>query len=769
MKLIKNTVIKIAFIYLVLYFHSCSPSPDNSQDPNGVGILTNLFMTVAGLDFKNQAVTSITGILYDTTGEPLANATLDLSASSTTREIYPTTRAISDSFTTTDADGVFYLKLKLGNFTINVTKADGTKIGSFTMDVSSSSTPPKVNSTGNFGVTGVGVAPISATPPSVTDSPLESISYSSNSYDLSMGIATTLPAKLTGGKITSCTVSPSLPTGLFLSNTTCRITGIPTVTQSSTAYTITASNAKSTVKGVLNLAVVLVPPTNLSYGVGFKVFSLNGANQSITPTFSGSALSGCTISQPLPSGLSLNTTTCAISGTPTVLSSQSSYTITATNGAGSTTATLLISVLAVPPTGLSYGSTSFILYKDAALNSLTPSYEGSPLTGCTVNTSLPPGLTLNTSSCAISGTPTAIQGISSYTITATNSAGSSSVTISFRVLGPPSGLSYTSSTLTLGVGISMTALTPTVTGTVTSYSVSSSLPGGLNLNSATGVISGTPNIALNSTAYTITASNPSGSTTFSLTISVVGAPSGLSYSSSNLSLSIGTAMTELTPTVTGGTVTSYTVSPSLPSGLSLNGNTGVISGTPTSEQSSSTYVIRATNIAGNSSVTISISVIIVPYVSVPLGLLKTGQTSSYVDYDDGYYQKGVARTFVTGGTTGLLWQRCSAGQNNDATCSGRAQSYLWDQANSYCSNLTLAGKTWRLPTVNELKSLEDYGKSSSPSIDTSAFPNTQSYGYWSSSTYARITSYAWLVGFTSGGVNYYYKYYDGYVRCVTGP
>jgi hypothetical protein len=151
-------------------------------------------MTVAGLDFKNQAVTSITGILYDTTGEPLANARLDLS-SSTTREVHANSKAISDSFTTTDADGVFYLKLKLGNFSINVTKADGTKMGSFTMDVSSSSTPPKVNSTGNFGVTGVGVAPISATPPSVTDSPLESISYSSSSYDLSMGIATTLPAK----------------------------------------------------------------------------------------------------------------------------------------------------------------------------------------------------------------------------------------------------------------------------------------------------------------------------------------------------------------------------------------------------------------------------------------------------------------------------------------------------------------------------------------------------------------------------------------------
>ena len=765
MKLIKNTIIKIAFIYLVLYFHSCSPSPDNSQDPNGVGILTNLFMTVAGLDFKNQAVTSITGILYDTTGEPLANATLDLSASST-REIYPTTRAASESTTTTDADGVFYLKLKLGNFTINVTKADGTKMGSFTMDVSSSSTPPKVNSTGNFGVTGVGVAPISSTPPSVTDSPLESLTYTSSSFSLGLGIGITLPAKISGGKISSCTASPSLPIGLFLSNTTCRITGIPTVTQSSIAYTITASNVKSTVKGILNLAVVLVPPTNLSYGVGFKVFALNGANQSIVPTFSGSALTGCTTNPSLPTGLSINTTTCAISGTPSVITSQTTFQITANNSVGSTTTSLLISVLAVPPIGFSYGGISFLYYKDVQITTLTPTLGGSPLTGCTVNTSLPTGLNLNTTTCAISGTPSVIQGSTSYIITATNSAGSSSVTISLRVLGPPSGLSYTSSTLTLGVGISMTALIPTVTGTVTSYSVSSSLPGGLNLNSTTGVISGTPNTALNSTAYTITASNPSGSTTFSLTISVVGAPSGLSYSSSNLSLSIGTAMTALSPTVTG-TVTSYTVSPSLPSGLNLNSNTGVISGTPTSEQSSSTYTIRASNIVGNIVTNISISVIIVPYVSMPTGLLKTGQTKSYSAYDDGYYQKGVARTFVTGGTTGLLWQRCSAGQNNDASCSGTAQPYTWDNANSYCSNLTLAGKSWRLPTVNELADLVDYGKSS-PSIDTSAFPNTQSESYRSSSTYAQPASGSWAVDFNNGVVFFTSKSNGYYVRCVTG-
>jgi hypothetical protein len=263
MKIIKNTIIKIALIYLVLYFHSCSPSPNNSQDPNAGGLLTNLFMTSAGLDFKNQAVTSITGILYDTTGEPLANATLDLSGSST-REVQASPRVASESSTTTDSDGVFYLKLKLGSFSISVTKADGTKMGSFSMDVTDTVTPPKVGTAPNFGVTGVGVAPVASKPPSVSETQLESLAYSSSSFTLGQGFGNTLPAKLIGGKSTTCTASPSLPSGLFLSNTSCRITGIPTSLQSATSYTITASNPKGSVTTILGLSVVAIPPSNLS-------------------------------------------------------------------------------------------------------------------------------------------------------------------------------------------------------------------------------------------------------------------------------------------------------------------------------------------------------------------------------------------------------------------------------------------------------------------------------------------------------------------------
>jgi YVTN family beta-propeller protein len=68
------------------------------------------------------------------------------------------------------------------------------------------------------------------------------------------------------------------------------------------------------------------------------------------------------------------------------------------------------------------------------------------------------------------------------------------------------------------------SLSPTVTGTVTSYVVSPALPAGLALNSSTGVISGTPTTVTPAATYTVTASNSAGNTSFGLNLSVDGSP-----------------------------------------------------------------------------------------------------------------------------------------------------------------------------------------------------------------------------------------------------
>ena len=77
---------------------------------------------------------------------------------------------------------------------------------------------------------------------------------------------------------------------------------------------------------------------------------------------------------------------------------------------------------------------------------------------------------------------------------------------------------------------------------------------------------------------------------------------------------------------------------------------------------------------------------------------------------------------------------------------------------------------WRLPNRNELQSIVDYSLYN-PAIDTIYFPDTVASDYWSSTTSADYTSYAWLVGFNYGYVGNNYKssyYFYVYVRAVRG-
>lgn len=87
----------------------------------------------------------------------------------------------------------------------------------------------------------------------------------------------------------------------------------------------------------------------------------------------------------------------------------------------------------------------------------------------------------------------------------------------------PSALSYTSPTQATA-DTALTPLSPTVTGTVTNYSVTPALPAGLSLNMTSGVISGTPTASAAQATYTITAKNGDGSTTFGWVLTVSAGP-----------------------------------------------------------------------------------------------------------------------------------------------------------------------------------------------------------------------------------------------------
>jgi len=108
--------------------------------------------------------------------------------------------------------------------------------------------------------------------------------------------------------------------------------------------------------------------------------------------------------------------------------------------------------------------------------------------------------------------------------------------------------------------------------------------------------------------------------------------------------------------------------------------------------------------------------------------------------------------------TSLHWQ-----DNGDA----KSTKVAWLDAISHCEALSLQGFTdWRLPNKNELLSIVDYSVHD-PSIND-VFQNMTSYYYWSSTTHAYYTGYAWSVYFYAG-LSYYYSKTNTYgVRCVRG-
>jgi hypothetical protein len=127
----------------------------------------------------------------------------------------------------------------------------------------------------------------------------------------------------------------------------------------------------------------------------------------------------------------------------------------------------------------------------------------------------------------------------------------------------------------------------------------------------------------------------------------------------------------------------------------------------------------------------------------------------------------------TANYAGHEWQRCDDGNR-----------YKWEEANAYCSNLSLAGHSdWRLPTQSELRSLIVCSNGNGPIGNASTHPfscadgNSAPYDsptideqfmcsphyHWSSSAFE---GGAWGVDFGNGYAGWGYRTVHGYVRCV---
>jgi hypothetical protein len=113
---------------------------------------------------------------------------------------------------------------------------------------------------------------------------------------------------------------------------------------------------------------------------------------------------------------------------------------------------------------------------------------------------------------------------------------------------------------------------------------------------------------------------------------------------------------------------------------------------------------------------------------------------------------------VTDNDTGLMWMQCSEGQvwesdGGAGNCSGTTTTHTWDAALALANSKAFAGHSdWRLPNIKELASLVAEDRYN-PAINSTIFPATRSYIFWSGSPYVSGGSGSWSVSFKSGPVD----------------
>ena len=137
------------------------------------------------------------------------------------------------------------------------------------------------------------------------------------------------------------------------------------------------------------------------------------------------------------------------------------------------------------------------------------------------------------------------------------------------------------------------------TGTIT-YSLTGTLPTGVTFVAGTRVLSGTPTGRFSSASFTYTATDGDGDTV-ELTFTIVVTATAISFASTvaNQSWQVGTAVSLTLPTVSGGVgAFVYSLTPTLPAGVTFTAGTRVISGTPTAAVASATYTYTATDAEG---------------------------------------------------------------------------------------------------------------------------------------------------------------------------
>ncbi|MEZ5367387.1 MAG: putative Ig domain-containing protein, partial [Bryobacterales bacterium] len=377
--------------------------------------------------------------------------------------------------------------------------------------------------------------------------------------------------------------SGALPAGLSLNPATGEISGTPT-TAGTASFTIGLSDAASaTDSQALSIEVLQGPSITTSS------FSAATVGQSISASFE--ATNGTTpytwsiISGALPAGLALNTSTGAITGSPTTAETASFTAQVSDANSVTDTKALTWTVNAAP--SITTSTLPETTVGAPYSSSLAATGGTGALTWSIASGALPAGVTLNPTTGALTGTPTA-EGTASFTVKAADT-NSIETTKALSIVVNPAP-SITTSSLPFGVTTVAYSQTAEATGGTAplSWSIASgALLAGLTLNPSTGAITGTP-AATGTATFTLRVSDARSVTDDSaLTIEVYDQPQ-ITTTSPLDPLTVGQTVSQTFAAVHGSVPYTWGIlSGTLPDGLTLDASTGVVTGVPAAEGVSS--------------------------------------------------------------------------------------------------------------------------------------------------------------------------------------
>ena len=409
-----------------------------------------------------------------------------------------------------------------------------------------------------------------------------------------------------------------IPPGLALDSLSGLLKGTPT-TAGIYPVAISASNAAGTSHAVVTITVIASAPV-ITGSLAQTAFIGSYFTYSISSQASSS--NSIYTATNLPPGLSVDPTNGLVRGIPTTPGLYSAP-VTVTNDAGTASAVVTITVVssggaqgsAVPTLSSLASASSTVekpfLYRVVAANATSFSAAD-----------LPPGLTLNSTTGEISGTPSTA-GAFSVPVAATNADGGSSAVLTISI-APSSSASSASSAITFTssaeiAGTVGQALSYNIapTGGLGSFAVETGpLPPGLSFtpSSFSNTISGTPAIAgtytvpISAVSLSSLPSAPSSGTAILTFIIAASAPPtvapGAITSSAQAAGIVGRAFDYTIRTLNGATGYAAT---GLPPGLSVSATSGSISGSPTTAGHYQ-VTLTATNSAGSATAQLTIAI-----------------------------------------------------------------------------------------------------------------------------------------------------------------